>query len=93
MSDIEIVNDIFRYCESAPVSKGIQRLYRRRMRSTLVSAILTAYKDHQYYDRAFLHTLLDGHADTISIPSGAARSRGRLPFSCRLSTSSASSDD
>ncbi len=59
MSDIEIVNDIFRYCESAPVSKGIQRLYRRRMRSTLVSAILTAYKDHQYYDRAFLHTLLD----------------------------------
>ena len=59
LSTVEIVNDIFRYCESAPVSKGIQRLYRRRMRSTLVSAILTAYKDHQYYDRAFLHTLLD----------------------------------
>ena len=59
LSTVEIVNDIFRYCESAPVSKAIQRLYRRRMRSTLVSAILTAYKDHQYYDRAFLHTLLD----------------------------------
>jgi glycosyltransferase involved in cell wall biosynthesis len=63
LSTVEIVNDIFRYCESAPVSKGIQRLYRRRMRSTLVSAILTAYKDHQYYDRAFLHTLLDRARD------------------------------
>ena len=59
MSDIEIVNDIFRYCESAPVSKAIKRLYRRRMRSLLVSSVLSAYRDHQYYDRAFLHTLLD----------------------------------
>jgi len=59
LSTVEIVNDIFRYCESAPVSKGIQRLYRRRMRSLLVSSVLSAYRDHQYYDRAFLHTLLD----------------------------------
>ena len=59
LSTVEIVNDIFRYCESALVSKGIQRLYRRRMRSLLVSSVLSAYRDHQYYDRAFLHTLLD----------------------------------
>lgn len=59
LSTVEIVNDIFRYCESAPVSKAIKGLYRRRMRSLLVSSVLSAYKDHQYYDRAFLHTLLD----------------------------------
>lgn len=59
LSTVEIVNDIFRYCESTPVSKAVKRLYRRRMRSLLVSSVLSAYRDHQYYDRAFLHTLLD----------------------------------
>ncbi len=59
LSTVESVNDIFRYCESVPVSKAIKRLYRRRMRSLLVSSVLSAYRDHQYYDRAFLHTLLD----------------------------------
>jgi len=59
MSDIEVVNDIFRYCWTASVSKAIKRLYRRRMRSTLVSAILMAYKDHRYYDNVFRQTLLD----------------------------------
>lgn len=59
LSTVEIVNDIFRYCETAPVSKAVKRLYRRRMRSLLVSSVLSAYRDHQYYDRAFLHTLLD----------------------------------
>ena len=59
LSTVEIVNDIFRYCETAPVSKAVKRLYRRRMRSLLVSSVLSAYRNHQYYDRAFLHTLLD----------------------------------
>lgn len=59
LSAIDIANDIYLYCEISPISEAVKCLYRRRMRSLLVSSILSACREHQYYDRAFLHTLLD----------------------------------
>lgn len=59
MSELEVANDIFHYCETAPISEALKRLYRRRMRSLLVSSILQFFKERQYYDRSFLYSFLD----------------------------------
>ena len=86
LSTVEIVNDIFRYCESSDcIAVACARCSSRRsFPPTGIISITTA---------PFCIRSLTGHAATISIPSGAARSRGRRPSSCRSSTSSASSDD
>lgn len=59
LCSLEIVKEILHYCDTVLISKAVKRLYRRRMRSLLVSSILSAYTNHQYYNGAFLHQLLD----------------------------------
>ncbi len=59
LGSIEIVNEILHYSEVTPISEEVKCLYRRRMRSLLVSSIFSACIDHQYYDRTILCQLLD----------------------------------